>query len=173
MAKFLLKGVVLGATLLSLGLTAGTANAANASADAKAKVLRKLTITKQSDLDFGRIVPSDTTAGPVSVDAAGVKACVNHVCPDAFTRASFEVQGTKDTVVTVNVPVTALTLVTAAGPTGPTMALNLNSNSWTGGTITLPTNGRQTIFLGGSLQVAANQAEGDYVKSFTVEVDYQ
>ncbi len=172
MAKFLLKGAVLGATVLSLGLTAGAANAATDSATAKAKVLKKLSIEDKSDLDFGRIVPSDTAAGPVTLDSAGVKACGVHLCPDAMTRASFEVKGTKNTVVTVSLPTPSFNLVEATDNT-LTMPLALNQNSWTLGSITLSNTGQSLIYLGGTLQVAMNQAEGDYSATFSVSVDYQ
>lgn len=59
-----------------------------------------------------------------------------------------------------------------SGPGGATMTLgSFTSNP--GPTGTLGAGGSQTLTVGGSLTVKANQAPGDYTGSFTVQVTYQ
>ncbi len=153
--------------LLAMGSTAASAAPASANAVAKAKVLKQLTITKNSDLDFGTIV-TGTAASTVSVDAAGVLTCgAGLTCSQTPAAAKFTVTGSNNAVVTVTAP-TSVTLasgtntMTASLSVQPT--LNLGSSGNTG-----------TAFsFGGTLNVGANQADGVYASpNFAVTVDYQ
>lgn len=153
----------------ALGLASTSASAAPASANAvaKAKVLKQLTIVKNSDLNFGTIV-TGTAPSTVAVDAAGALTCgAGLTCSQTPSAAKFTLTGTNNTVVTVSTPAT----VTLTSGTNTMIALltvqptlNLGNLGNTG-----------TVFsFGGTLNVGANQADGVYASpDFAVTVDYQ
>lgn len=153
---------------LGLGATNASANPASATAVAKAKVLRQLTITKNADLDFGTIVTGNA-ASTVTVDAAGARTCgTGLTCSQTPASAKFTVTGTNNAVVTVSVPAT--------------VTLNSGTNSMTASLTALPTlnlgnsgNTGTALAFGGTLNVGANQADGVYETAtpFAVTVNYQ
>lgn len=156
--------------LFALGLGATNASAAPASADAqaKAKVLRQLTIGKNTDLDFGTIV-GGPTASTVAVSASGAVTCGAGVtCTGTATGAKFTITGTKNEVVNVTMPASVVLTNGTGGSMTATLdrvtTLNLGSTANTG----------TALSFGGSLAVAAAQADGIYASpNFTVTVDYQ
>lgn len=159
-----LKAVIAGSLVASLGMGATAANAATASATAKAKILRQVTVTNTSDLQFGTIV-TGTAASTVIVSSAGARTCgTGLICSGAFTAAGFNVTGTTGQVVTVSVPAS----VTLASGTNSMTASLSSSNS----TLTLAANAG-SFSVGGTLSVGANQADGDYSGTFAATVDYQ
>jgi Mat/Ecp fimbriae major subunit len=164
MNKNVLKAVIAGSLVASLGMGATTAHAATASATAKAKILRQVTVTNTTDLQFGTIV-SSPTASTVTVSTAGARTCgTSLVCSGTSTAAAFGVTGTSGQVVTVSVPST----VTLTSGTN-SMSSTLNASA---ATLTLAANAG-SFSVGGVLSVGANQADGDYSGTFTATVDYQ
>jgi spore coat protein U-like protein len=163
----------LGATVLS-----GSAAAANtASATATATVVTPIAITKATDLAFGSIYPS-ATAGTVDVNTngtrsvtGGVSAATGGVTP---TAAKFDVTGQGSATYTI----AYATGVTLTGP-GTAMALTQISDlTGAGGAATLVATGAlnaggtQSIYIGGSLAVGANQVAGAYTGNITATVVY-
>lgn len=152
---------------LGLGATSASAAPVTAVAVAKAKVLKQLTIAKNSDLDFGTIV-TGIAASTVTVNAAGALTCgIGLTCSQTPSAAKFTVTGTNNAIVTVSVPA-SVTLnsgtntMTALLTVLPT--LNLGSSGNTGTALT----------FGGTLNVGAGQADGVYASpDFAVTVDYQ
>ncbi len=164
MNKNVLKAVIAGSLVASLGMGATAAHAATASATAKAKILRQVTLTNTTDLQFGTIV-SSPTASTVIVSTAGVRTCgTSLVCSGASTAAGFAVTGTSGQVVTVSVPAT----VTLSSGTN-SMLSTLNASA---ATLTLAANAG-AFSVGGILAVGADQADGDYAGTFNVTADYQ
>ncbi len=161
----LLKALVASAAIAALGLGATTANAATATAAARAKILRQVTITNTSDLQFGTIV-TGTAASTVLISSAGTRTCgTGLVCSGAATAASFNVTGTTGQVVAVAVPTT----VTLTSTAGDTMSALLAASA---STVTMVSNAG-SFSVGGTLNVGANQADGDYEGTFTATADYQ
>ena len=142
------------------------ANAATATATAKAKILKQITVTKSSDLDFGTIV-TGATASTVAVSAAGVATCGSGLtCTGTTTAAGFGVTGTTGEVVTIS----------AAGPVSLTSGANTMSATLVASSATKTLTGVATtdaFTVGGTLAVGANQADGVYSGNFTVTVNYQ
>ena len=112
MNKFL-RLTSLAATVAALALTAAPAQAASLVsatpvAKAKVKILKGLTLTSSSDLDFGTVVLSGAGAwsgDTVSVNLAGVQACTaNLTCSGTTSAASYNVTGSNNAVVVVTVP---------------------------------------------------------------------
>lgn len=167
MSKFVSRAVV-GALIAAFGMSAVAADAApaTASATARARVLKQITVTNTSDLDFGTIV-AGTAASTVDVTTAGVRTCgAGLTCTGTTSAANFNITGTVGSVVTISSPATA---TLSSGANNMTVTLNRSAS-----TLTLAAgavNGAVTV--GGALGLAANQADGAYTGTFTVTVDYQ
>ncbi len=163
----LIARAVYGAALTALALSAGTAHAATASASAKAKILKQITVAKTADLDFGTIV-SGTSASTVIVSTGSARTCgTGLTCTGTVTAASFDVSGTNNAVVTV----TGDNTVALANGTGGTMSASLTRSATTLTLTNAAVGG--TFQVGGTLSLAANQADGAYTGTFNVTVDYQ
>ena len=151
------------AGVVSLGFAGTVANAATATATAKGIILKQITVTKTSDLDYATIV-TGAAASTVVVTPAGARTCgVGLTCTGTQTAAGFSVLGTIGQVATVTVPAT-VTLTSGAN----TMTSTLLSSA---ATLTLVA--ANSFNVGGTLAVGANQADGVYNGTFTVTVDYQ
>lgn len=165
------------ATVAATGLVATGANAAPAgqSADAKVKVLKPLTITKSTDLDFGTVVPSTTATGTVVVNAgsAAANCSTGLTCTKTASSASFAVKGSKNALISVTYPTTVSLTQTAGTGTGAgTGAPMLVTFTAKPASPALDTKGDFSFAVGGSLAVAADQADGNYSAPFNVTVDY-
>jgi Mat/Ecp fimbriae major subunit len=153
------------AALLSLAATAADAAPANSSGTARTRILRQIVVTKTSDLDFGILVPA-ATASTVVISTAGVRTCGAGVtCTGSFAPAAFTILGTSGVVATI----TGDNSVTLTNGTGGTMAAALTRSA---ATVTLAATA-STVQVGGTLSMAANQAEGTYSGTFNIVVDYQ
>jgi len=140
-------------------------------ANGKALVLIPLTLTKIDDLDFGTIIPS-ATSGFVTINAtsgartfgggvSGAASAVGH-------RAYFGGAGTPNQTVIITIdPPTDLTSL--AGDTIPVLALTLDGSAIK--TIN-PTTRAYFFGVGGVLSIGADQPEGLYSATFTVNANY-
>ena len=161
----MLKAIVATTALAALGLGATASNAATATATARAKILRQLTVTNTSDLQFGTIV-TGAAASTVAVSTAGVVTCgAGLVCSGTTTAAGFTIGGTTGQVATISVPAT-VTLTNAALNI---MTATLNASA---ATTTLVANAG-AFSVGGTLAVGASQPDGDYTGTFVATVNYQ
>ena len=156
---------------------AGSAIAANnTTAIASGTVVTPLDITTASDLAFGSFAVS--AAGSVTVTPGGVRSVGGGVTAIASTTSSaakFDVVGTAgmNYALTLDAPAT---LTTAGGvnsmpfaAVSDTSASAITSGTVAGGTLT---GGGQSIYVGGVLTVAANQAPGAYSGTITATVAY-
>lgn len=163
MKNTFLKVAVAASLIASLGVGAA-ASAATQSATARARILRQVTLTNTTDLQFGTIV-SNAAASTVLVSTSGARTCGTVlVCSGTTTAAHFDVAGTTGQIVTVVVD--------------PTVTLTSGSNSMTAvltssaALLTLASNAG-SFNVGGLLTVGASQADGDYAGSFNATADYQ
>lgn len=163
MSKFI-KAALASSVLVASVMGANAAHAATASADARANILQQVTVTSDgSDLDFGTIV-TGATASSVVISSAGALTCgTGLVCSGTTSAAGFDVTGTTGEIVTVS----SDTSVTLTGPSD-TMTASLTPSA---SSITL--DGTDGFTVGGTLAVGANQADGAYVGTFGVTVNYQ
>ena len=172
MNKFL-RMASLGATVAALTLTAAPAIAApvsaSTSANATARIIKPLTIEKQTDLDFGDITVWGT--GTATMSATGAINCpgggTTLVCAASGTPAEFTVKGTNNQVVTVSMP--AAVSLTTVGSTD-TLSLALTNP----GTLTLSNSGQTGTALkfGGSMTIPQDTDDGQYTGTFSVTVNY-
>jgi Mat/Ecp fimbriae major subunit len=149
--------------VVALGFSASAANAATASATAKANILKQITVTKTADLDYATIV-TGAAASTVQITPAGVKTCgAGLTCTGTVSAAAFTVVGTVGAIANVTVPAS--------------VSLSSGANSMTstlvGSATTLTLAASNTLTVGGTLSVGGGQADGVYSGTFTVTVDYQ
>ncbi len=133
-------------------------------------ILRPLTVLKIADLDFGAVIV--TTAGTIVLDpVTDAVATTGGVIPVAGTphAAHFAGAASGNAVVNIKLPKQPVTLTRVGGTQTMTLTkLVLDSPD-------KRTMAGSTSFefkVGGTVNVGANQAEGNYLGTFTVTVQY-
>lgn len=145
----------------------------SATANATATILQAVSITKNADLNFGKIIADPTAAGQVAIQTDGTRtiAAGNVVLFDTESEhqaASFTASGTAGRTYSLSLP--ANESVSLTGPSGSDpMTITGFVHSATG---TLNASGEETFNVGGTLNVGANQAPGQYTGTFTVTAAY-
>src|SRR6218665_1052074 len=125
MRNFGMKRALMGAAIAALAMNASAAQAASTTGTAKAKILRQITLTNTSDLQYATII-SGATASTVAVSTAGARTCgANLTCTGTSTAANFNVAGTDGAVVLVG----GDSSVTLNGSLGGTMTSTLTYSS--------------------------------------------
>jgi hypothetical protein len=159
----------LGATALS-----GTASAASAPANASATVVTPITITKATDLSFGNIAAGGT-AGTVKVDTNGTRSVTGGtvaVLGGTATAAKFDLTGSGNLGYAISY---APSITLTSGANTMTVAQVSDLNAAGGASATVATGalvaGIGTLYIGGTLTVAANQPAGSYTGVFSTSVD--
>lgn len=135
-----------------------------------ARILAPLTVQKLADLDFGAVTV--TTAGTITLDpVTGGVSTSGGVLAIAGTpqAAHFIGAAARDTVVLIKLPRQPVTLTRIAG----TETMRLDDFTLDSPSKRDMANATSFEFkVGGTVDVAANQAEGTYVGTFTVTVQY-
>lgn len=140
-------------------------------ANGEALILIPLTLTKIQDLDFGTVV-SSSTAGTVTIDAVTgartISGGVTEVASDPGQRAEFAGAGSANQLVNLSITSAPATLVDGFGNSIPvTLALETTQ-------VTIDPDTRAFyVGVGGTIDVAADQPDGDYNALFEVTADYQ
>lgn len=150
-----------------------------ASAVASGTVIAPISVTKIADLSFGKFAPG--AGGTVTISNSGARTyagIIPSTIGSTLSAAQFTVTGDPDATYSIShggLPV--LTNTTGVG--GETMTLTKTSDltgaNVTAGVVsagTLTAGGTQTIFVGGTLTVAANQVPGAYTGTVDVTVEY-
>ena len=144
---------------------------ASTNADAGAIVLKPLTLLKVDDLDFGALFPA-ATAGTATLNPnTGIVTTAGGVAlgPGPTQPARFTGAGTRNAPMLIRLPTGPITLTRTGGTETMTVS------NWT-----ISGNASRTVVakepfnfsVGGTLFVNANQAQGDYVGTFDVEIQY-
>lgn len=148
---------------LNAQATSATDNAA-----ATARIITPITLNNTQGLAFGNIA-SSSALGTVTISPANVRTSAGGVTPSAigtFNNAIFVAGGEPNATYTITLP-TSVTVTSGAN--------NMTVTGWTSnpsGNGLLSGIGEQTINVGATLNVAANQATGDYSGSFDVTIAY-
>jgi hypothetical protein len=157
---------------LALAAPSAHAQAApkTAVANPKATILRPVTVTKLKDMDFGAL--SRTAAGTAVLEPnADVLTTTGGVLAMGGTPHSAEFAGSARSSAVVNIRVpNQPAVLTRVGGTETVTVSNFTLQGQNKRTIAA-----QTFFtfrVGGTLNVAATQAEGIYVGTFQVTVQY-
>lgn len=159
--------------------TPAAAQLAASSARSEAIVLRPLSFFKVDDLDFGDIIPSTTTAGTVRLEPSGARTATGGIVlvNNRHQPARFAGLGTVNQQVSISVQSNTI-FITGPGPrmrvrtfeigSTPTALLTTSPLRFR---INSPT-GAFNFPLGAILEVGANQTAGDYVGTFTINLNY-
>lgn len=147
---------------------------ASATATATATILTPIAITKNVDMDFGRLAVN-ATPGTValSADAAPTRTPsggVTLMTGGTITAARFTVTGLAGATYSITLPADGV--VSLTGPGAPMAANSFVSNPTValGGTLT---GGTEILYVGATLSVAGGQTSGVYTSAaFTVTVNY-
>ena len=162
---FAIATVVLGFATTSFAQVTKTATATGT-------IITPIAMTNTGDMNFGNVAVS-AAAGTVVLAPAGSRTATLGVTlpavPGTVTAAHFDVTGTPNYTYAITLPTTATT-VTSGSNTMTVTAFTSNP----GTTGTLSAAGKQTIDVGATLNVGANQASGTYVSAipFDVTVNY-
>lgn len=159
-------------TILAIALlllnTSVTSYAASAVTTIKVSVVRFLSITNTSLLEFGTVSAS-TTAGAVLIDTDGNRFATGGVTIDPaglFTPAKFYIEGKPDSEFTMNLP----NKVVLRDGNGNTINVDkFQADTETG---QLSSNGTLEIRVGGQINLDPNQSAGDYTGTMVVELNY-
>jgi hypothetical protein len=157
------------ALALLLSPAAATAAPVQASGSGKAAVLKSLSILKIADLDFGGLVVS--SAGTAVIDpVSGALTTTGTLVPIGTVHpATFTATGSRNSVVNIRVPASAITLTRVGG--GGTMTVS----NWTldgKPNRKIPLNNAFNFSVGATLNVGAAQPDGIYTGTFAVTVQY-
>ncbi len=147
------------------------ATAASINAQAKAKVVKPLTIQSVQDLDLGTVMLATGTwsGATVQLSQSGALTCSAPLtCSGTTQVAMYNVTGSKGQTVNIDVP--DLTLVNQSNPAA-TLKLVPDSPA----TITLTNSGKAgtTFSIGGAISLNSTTAAGTYTGTFNVTADYQ
>ncbi len=157
------------AVLLSATLVRQTAQAASTSADATATIVSTIGISKTNDLRFGNVA-AGSSIGTVVQSPTGTRTKTGGVTlsnVNAGGPASFTVSGDGSASFAITLPGSAVTL--SDGGTNTMTVDTFTSNPSGSGTLS---GGSQSVAVGATLHVGANQPAGAYTGTFSVSVDY-
>jgi len=161
--------IIAAAAALSLAAPAAAAPvAATTDASGKAILLVPLTLTKIDDLDFGTVITS-SSPGSVSIAADGsgqsVLGGVTALASTPGLRARFGGAGTPNQQ--VNLFLAPPASITDGNGHSMPISMNLESTN-----VIIDSTRAFLVGVGGTVTVAANQADGIYTGTFTVLAQY-
>jgi hypothetical protein len=140
-----------------------------------ATVFRSLSLTKNSDLAFGRIVkPVSGLGGTVSLAASNAAKSfpsgVAWLNLPVATRASYTVTGEGGQTLAVSIPSTFV----MNGPSASTLTVTTNNNLAATPTLSsiIGNSGTYSFFVGGSFPISPSTQSGAYTGVFAVTVAY-
>lgn len=132
------------------------------------QVVPVITLTKTADLKFGDIF-AGPSAGTVTLSPTGARSATGGLFLGNLSpigAAAFTVNGAANATYAILLPAS----ITMTGPAG-TMLLS-PFTSTPGGSGQLSVSGTQQLRIGGTLNVAANQPDGNYAGTFSVTTVY-
>lgn len=159
------------AVALASAMPWSPAHSASVNAQARAKVVKPLTIQSVQDLDLGVVMLGSGawSGATVRLSRSGVLTCSATIaCSGATQVAQYNVSGTNNQTVTISAP--NVTLVNQQD-SAKTLTLVVDSP----GTVLISNSGSKgvTFPLGGAITVNSTTAAGAYVGTFNVTADYQ
>ena len=154
-----------------LGFSAFSFGQNSATQTANALVVKTITITSGTNLDFGTFASRNLQASTVvlGLDGSRTASTANTLGNDGVA-GTFTITGDPAHLVTVGFPAGVTNLTGAGAP------MTINSADWQTdggslGSFTILT-GTRTLTVGATLQVGANQTAGSYSGTYTVTANY-
>ena len=163
---------ILACAILFSGFAVTASAQSSATATATATIITPITITKNTDMNFGNVAVQSTTGGTVVMVPAGTRSATGGVTlPGAsgtVSAASFTVNGETGYSYAITLP----TSVVLTDPASHSMQVEDFSSTPTA--TGMLTGGTETINVGATLKVTAAQPAGVYTSAspFTVTVNY-
>lgn len=155
--------------LAALALSTPALAANSASANATVNIVSPLSLTKNTDLNFGTVV------GPFAGEVVHVDTSGTRTCPGTLTcsgsasvsAASFSLTGTAGQAVVLTIPDS----VTLNGSVSGTLDVDLTGDK--PANPTLDGSGNASFSIGGKLTIPTGTVDGVYSSTFDVTADYQ
>ncbi|MFL6735656.1 MAG: DUF4402 domain-containing protein [Sphingomonas sp.] len=151
--------------LAALAVTTPADASNTAQANASVNIVSPLSLTKNTDLNFGTVV-GPFASQVVHVDTTGARNCGGLTCSGTFGAATFTVTGTPSQDVTLTIPAS----VTLNGPGG---SLNVDMSTDKPADPTLSAAGSASFGVGGKLTIPSGTADGVYSNTFNVTANYK
>jgi hypothetical protein len=154
-------------------ISVGGAHAATDSSSASAEIVAAIAITNTVGLNFGQIAPS-ALAGTVSVSTANVRQGLGGVTlgnAGTVSASSFDVTGAPNNTYTITLPANGVVELTSGFAFAPMAVDDFVSDPDTTGLLNGA--GAQTLLVGATLSVGANQPSDIYSGTFDVTVTYE
>ena len=164
---------------LLAGSSAALAQAANTDTETttgSVTIIRPLTITKNTDLAFGRVVQPRSGTGTVSIannsntTVAGSGAVALTGLPTS--RATYTVEGEGGQVVVTSIPL-SFDLSNGTDTLAVTLLPDFGSTVTLSGALADSANGTAALNVGGSFDLPSTISSGAYTGTFDVTVTYQ
>lgn len=140
-----------------------------ATATASATIITPITITKLTDMSFGNVV-SNTTGGTIVLSPASARTQTGIQLPattGTVAAASFKVEGQAGYAYSVTLPTAAYEITTG---TGADETEKMTLTDFISDTTGIITGGTQTLNVGATLNVVANQSAGTYTSATPINV---
>lgn len=160
--------------IILYAFSANASGQVSATADASATIVAPITISRVTDMNFGNVVtsaaPGTVILAPDATRTPGGGASLLPTQPGTVTAATFTVGGTAGFTYSISLPAS----VTIDDPgLGAPMTVNSFTSTPTP-TGTIGGAGTETLSVGATLNVGANQVAGVYTTAapFTVTVNY-
>lgn len=163
--------IAVAALLLTLPFASPAAAGTTQTVTVSAKVVKPLTLRWEQDLVLGTILLSSGTwsGASIGISHTGAFSCTDArvTCSGLSQVARYRVTGTNRQVVRITAP--DVVMVNQAD-SSQTLLLKVDNP----GTVTLTSSGApgNTFNLGGSITVDSSTADGTYLGTFNVTVDY-
>ncbi len=167
--SYLVPLVIIGVGIIAAGSANAQQAEATTAASASAAIIADITLTKTADMNFGDVIAG---AGTVVLTAAASPS--RSVTGDtelgnstSISSATFTVGGEESSTYSITLPSEDVTI--SSGENDMTVNTFTSDPSGTG----VLTSGSQTLYVGATLNVAADQASSaNYTGSFDVTVAY-
>lgn len=159
-------------TVVMLAFATSTFAQLSATATATATIVTPLSITNTANMNFGNVAVGGALGTVVLTPAGGrstTGGCALPTVAGTVTAASFDIVGEPGTSYGITLPAGATTITSGTD--------NMTVDTWSGSIAspsTLPVGGTETLNVGATLHVGANQPTGTYVSGtpFTVTIFY-
>ena len=146
---------------------------ASATAEARGLVLQPLTLTRVDDLDFGTVISTAVGGTVVINEDSGIRTVTGGVGagPAAGNRALFAGAGTVGQQ--VDLDLVAPAFLVSGTNTLAVLSMDFDTGGGIATTRTIDATGTFQVGVGGTFDIAANQANGLYAADFQVTAEYQ
>lgn len=161
------------AMLVGLGSPA-FAQTNQASTTGSTTIVRPVTITKNADLVFGRVVRPSTGTGTVTLTTTSDTPTIdNGLILGGITtsHANYTINGEGGQAVSITIPAS----FTMSGPSASSLVVTLTKDVTGSETLSnaLGAAGSKTVNIGGSFPLTATTTTGAYTGTFNVDVAYE